>query len=55
MAQASRDGYESQRELLAVVPGLRDYVCRPDFLGVNAALPADSLDGFKEHRARQTP
>ena len=55
MPQAYRDGYESQRELLAAVPGLREYVCRPDFLGARATLPTDSLEGLKHQRARQAP
>jgi GT2 family glycosyltransferase len=55
MTQTYRDGYESQRELLAAVPGLREYVCRPDFLGARATLPTDSLEGLKHQRARQAP
>lgn len=55
MDQASQEGYESQRQMLAAVPGLRAYVCRPDFLGVNAALPTDSLDVLKHLGARQRP
>jgi hypothetical protein len=55
MAQASLDGYESHRELLAAVPSLREYACRPDFLGANAALPTDRLEGFRHRRAQQTP
>lgn len=49
MAIAFRDGYEWHREHLATMPGLREYVCRPDFLGVNAALPvtADPLASSK--------
>jgi hypothetical protein len=41
--------------LLAAVPGLREYVCRPDFLGARATLPTDSLEGLKHQRARQAP
>jgi len=41
MAHAYQDGYEWHREQLAAMPGLREYVCRPDFLGANALLPTD--------------
>jgi hypothetical protein len=40
LAAARREGYLWHRRRLAGLPSLRAYVCRPDFLGANAALPA---------------
>ncbi len=42
LADAHREGYLWHREKLESVPGLRAYVCRPDFLGENAALPLEA-------------
>ena len=55
MAQARRDGYEVHRELLGTVPGLREYVCRPDFLGANGAPPPAGVEAYHQLRARSTP
>jgi hypothetical protein len=45
MAQASQDGYQWHRGQLAAMPCLREYVCRPDFLGANASLPLECVAG----------
>jgi glucosyl-dolichyl phosphate glucuronosyltransferase len=39
LAEAHREGYRWHRERLASMSCLREYVSRPDFLGVNAVLP----------------
>jgi hypothetical protein len=43
MAQSYRDGYEWHREQLTAMPCLREYVCRPDFLDINAHMPTDCV------------
>ena len=55
MAVARQEGFEAHREILAALPCLRDYVCRPDFLGANSALPTDCLPGYKGQGARPGP
>lgn len=42
LAQAHQAGYRWHRERLAATPSLREYVCRPDFLGVNGLVPEDA-------------
>lgn len=51
LAAAQREGYLWHRERLASMPHLREYVCRPDFLGANALLPAQprSVGGGQAH------
>lgn len=42
LAEAHQEGYRWHRQRLASMPCLREYVCRPDFLGVNALPPAET-------------
>lgn len=43
LAEAQGEGYQWHRQRLDGVPRLREYVCRPDFLGENAALPGEPV------------
>lgn len=45
LGQAYREGYLWHQQKMDSMPGLREYVCRPDFLGVNAALPQEAVLG----------
>ena len=40
LEEARGDGYAWHQAQIARVPGLLEYVCRPDFLGANGALPS---------------
>jgi glucosyl-dolichyl phosphate glucuronosyltransferase len=42
LGEARQDGYLWHRQRLTSMPCLRAYVCRPDFLGANAALPREA-------------
>jgi glycosyltransferase involved in cell wall biosynthesis len=42
LAHMCAEGYLWHRQRLANTPGLLEYVCRPDYLGVNARLPAET-------------
>jgi glycosyltransferase involved in cell wall biosynthesis len=42
-AEAHRDGFEWHQSKVAERPGLREYVCRPDFLGANGQLPVETV------------
>jgi hypothetical protein len=37
-----KDGYHWHQERLASMPCVREYVCRPDFVRANAALPSEA-------------
>lgn len=43
LAEARQEGYRWHRQRLASLPCLRAYVCRPDFLGANAAVPREAV------------
>ena len=55
MAGAVQEGYAWHREQLAVMPGLREYVSRPDFIGNNALPPPACMLGLRDQRTRHVP